>query len=171
MLPPKTQGREKRLLMLLNALKFGKAALVVMWCCSVDTDLTCHADMRVSVGQRLGANKILKFSCEVLLCSKEELRTLLWLYEVTMAVEQLNYLLVSYMSVGAVKSWCSLLGKQPGNCALLGKVLQLTKPKDKHKIHKCSNDWVIIYMLSICLTRLILLNPLYSSSSIILCLE
>lgn len=142
-----------------------------MWCCSVDTDLTCHADMRVSVGQRLGANKIVKFSCEVLLCSKEELRTLLWLYEVRMAVEQLNYLLVSYMSVWAVKSWCSLLGKEPGNCALLGKVLQLTKRKDKHKIHKCSNDWVIIYMLSIFLTRLILLNPLYSSSSIILCLE
>lgn len=66
--------------------------------------------------------------------------TCLCLYEATLAVEQLNYLLVSYMSVGGVSLWYCLLGKQPDNCALLGKVLQLTKPKDKHKIHKCSND-------------------------------
>lgn len=65
------------------------------------------------MGQKLGANKILKFSYEAILCSKEKLRTWLCLYKVTMAVDELNYLLVSYMTLREVKLWCFLLGKQP----------------------------------------------------------
>lgn len=77
-------------------LKFGKAVLDVMWWYPVDPNLTCHADKIVNVGQNHGANKISKFSYEVLLCWKRS-GTWLCLYEVGVAVEQLNYLLVSWV--------------------------------------------------------------------------
>lgn len=105
----------------------------------MDPNLTCHADKVVSVDQNHRANTISKFSYEVLLCRKR-LRRWLCLPEVRVAVEQLNYLLVSCMSGEKVKSWCSLLGKQPENCALLGRAVWLTKLKDNHKIHKCIRD-------------------------------